>query len=388
MALAFLHGVGGGGKHLDDLKALIDRSITELEIPEGVEKIGAYAFDNCKALSSAIIPESVTYIDSYAFHDCSSLKSIDIPDSVSIMKQSVFHGCVNLESVKLPSELTALDANLFYQCAKITSITIPSKVKYVFGGALRCNNCLTFDFSACEQIPTLSNVNAFEGIHADAKIIVPASLYEEWIEATNWAAFKDYIVPTEPVPSKGFAYTHDYDNDCYILTGIGECTDTDLVIPATYDDGINGNKQVYLANEAFRENTNITSVNILEGVGGSDWCYAFAQCPLLERVEGLHYISSMFALTGCPSLSYVKFDKRVGEEGVGAYGFPDSRTDCVFDFSLVETIPTLGYDPYESYQTFENLGADGKIIVPAALYDAWIVDTNWAMHADHIVKAE
>lgn len=365
MALAFLHGVGGGGKHLDDLKALIDRSITEFEIPEGVTEIGQYSIMMCNSLTNLVIPETVTKINDYGITTLNALEYLNIPDSVTEIGNNVLYGCGKMKEIRFGKKLEKIGTGCFRTLKAIIS----------------------FDFTDCEQVPQLGT-GCFALNNADAKIIVPASLYEEWIEATNWAAFKDCIVPTEPVPSKGFAYTHDYDNDCYILTGIGECTDADLVIPATYDDGINGNKQVYLANEAFRENTNITSVNILEGVGGSDWCYAFAQCPLLERVEGLHYIYPMFALTTCPSLSYVKFDKRVGEEGVGAYGFYGSRTDCVFDFSLVETIPTLGYDPYEDYQTFENLGADGKIIVPAALYDAWIVDTNWAMHADHIVKAE
>ena len=110
-------------------------------------------------------------------------------------------------------------------------------------------------------------------------------------------------------------------------------------------------------------------------------------CPSLEIVEGLHAITQSFALAGCPSLKYVKFAKEVGEKGVGGYGFHGSRPDCVFDFSLVEKIPYLTYQPWEDYQTFDNLDG-GKIIVPAQLYDEWIVDTNWSMHADHIVAAK
>ena len=58
-------------------------------------------------------------------------------------------------------------------------------------------NCLGvayYDFSAYTTVPALANASAFSGIADDCEIRVPAVLYDEWITATNWATYADYIV--------------------------------------------------------------------------------------------------------------------------------------------------------------------------------------------------
>lgn len=47
-------------------------------IPDGVTKIGRWAFDGCTSLQSIVIPDSVTTIAHNAFCDCLSLQSIAI----------------------------------------------------------------------------------------------------------------------------------------------------------------------------------------------------------------------------------------------------------------------------------------------------------------------
>ena len=47
-------------------------------IPDGVTKIGRWAFDSCTSLQSIVIPDSVTTIAHNAFCDCISLQSIII----------------------------------------------------------------------------------------------------------------------------------------------------------------------------------------------------------------------------------------------------------------------------------------------------------------------
>ena len=53
--------------------------LTDIVIPEGVTRIGAYTFKGYKALTSIIIPSTVTSIDEGAFSGCSSLGSIALP---------------------------------------------------------------------------------------------------------------------------------------------------------------------------------------------------------------------------------------------------------------------------------------------------------------------
>jgi hypothetical protein len=51
---------------------------------------------------------------------------------------------------------------------------------------------LTVDFSQNTQVPTLSSTNAFD---STAVILVPESLYDEWISATNWSSLSSQIKP-------------------------------------------------------------------------------------------------------------------------------------------------------------------------------------------------
>lgn len=56
----------------------------DIEIPEGVEKIGKNAFQGCASLTSVKIPKSCGSIGEYAFEGCQNLKSVDFPDNINI----------------------------------------------------------------------------------------------------------------------------------------------------------------------------------------------------------------------------------------------------------------------------------------------------------------
>ncbi len=63
------------------------RSLTSVNLPNGVTTIGSSAFLNCSSLTSVNLPNSVTTIREYAFSKCSSLTSLIIPNSVTMISQ-------------------------------------------------------------------------------------------------------------------------------------------------------------------------------------------------------------------------------------------------------------------------------------------------------------
>lgn len=69
-----------------------------LEIPEGVTKIGMYAFKNCTELTSVTIPETVTDIGSNAFSGCKNLLAITIPGGVSKLEYRL-SDCTQLKHI-------------------------------------------------------------------------------------------------------------------------------------------------------------------------------------------------------------------------------------------------------------------------------------------------
>ena len=123
-------------------------------------------------MSSIVIPDGVTSIGSSAFYYCSSLSSIVIPDSVTSIGSSAFYNCSSLSSIVIPNGVTSIES-------------------YTFNG---CYGVRFYDFSNHAFVPTLSAANAFNSTPADCEIRVPAALYDEWIAATNWSTYADYIV--------------------------------------------------------------------------------------------------------------------------------------------------------------------------------------------------
>ena len=172
-------------------------SSVKVIMPDGVTKIGNYAFNFCSSLTSIVIPNSVTSIGSsafpytgltsitipssvtsigsVAFAACSKLTSINvnsgnskyisidgilfdknkttlirypeaktgttytIPNSVTSIRSFAFNGCSKLTSITIPNSVTSIGSSAFYGCSALTSITIPNSVTSI--GDLAFNNC-------------------------------------------------------------------------------------------------------------------------------------------------------------------------------------------------------------------------------------------------------
>lgn len=99
--------------------------------------------------------------------------------------------------------------------------------------------------------------------------------------------------------SEGLELTLEADYGYYVVMGIGECTDTDLVIPTEY----NGLPVGSIATNAFSDNTDITSV-VIRGEGVFAEAYSFDGCTSLKSVKLLGSVTvGPMAFDGCSSLS-------------------------------------------------------------------------------------
>lgn len=151
---------------------------------------------------SIVIPDYITVVGKNAFYG-RTLKSVTIPSSVTALSDGAFDQCTMLTSVDFTTGCEQLGRNAFRNCA-FTYIFIPESVNYIGNNAFaNCANCITYDFSNHTSIPSLSNINAFNGINSEARIIVPQSLYDDWKVATNWANYSSRIYPYIPPIFRG-----------------------------------------------------------------------------------------------------------------------------------------------------------------------------------------
>ena len=129
-------------------------------------------------------------------------------------------------------------------------------------------------------------------------------------------------------PSEGLKYTSNGDGTCYV-SGIGTCTDTDIVIPSVSPDGETvvgigdyafedcssltsvtiGNSVTSIGERAFYDCTNLTNVTIPDSVTSIGEC-AFLYCTSLNSVTIPCGVTSIGedVFYGCSSLTSIDVD--------------------------------------------------------------------------------
>lgn len=171
--------------------AFAETGITQLNLPQSITDVEAYAFYSCMDLETAVLPNNLKEIDMATFGFCKELtditlptsleeigsdaflwcafSNIQIPDSVSYIGMGAFTACTNLQAVTLPANLESISMSLFMNCLSLVEIRVPEKVREIASDAFR---------------DTSSNL----------KIYAPAGSYT----ATDWAAENtDYTVIVE-----------------------------------------------------------------------------------------------------------------------------------------------------------------------------------------------
>lgn len=200
---------------------------------------------------------------------------------------------------------------------------------------------------------------------------------------------KEVLVAQEVIPALGHNYVEGVCGNCNgdyytqaltfytyssyaIVTGLGETTETDIIIPATY-------KGVPVTNigwGAFENNTSITSVSLPTSVSYID-TDAFMGCSNLKTInlpEGLEYIGTRafqnsgltgtleipssvttienMAFSGCNNITYVTINEGLSELKSSSFGnmknlkivsIPVSITKMTYPFGSTENLSTVYY---------------------------------------------
>ena len=197
--------------------------VTDLVIPDGVTRIGSWAFQGWDALKSITVPASVTSFGYCAFHDCTGLQAAYITDLAawyaidhegdgsfwSIDTFSVPHLYLNgqeVKEIKIPEGTTSIGASAFahrndlagelkipagvvsigqyafYGCENLTSVVIPDSVKQIgtmaFAGCTKLAD-ITLPDTVIEIGSGICNYTAYanEASHWDSNVDHQGGLY-------------------------------------------------------------------------------------------------------------------------------------------------------------------------------------------------------------------
>ena len=138
-----------------------------------------YMLKGCTSLVQAPEMPATTLADScyqYMFADCTSLtQAPELPATKIVWGCYIgmFQNCTSLKRIKMnASSGSSFGTNMFNGCTSLELV----------------------DMTGSTGVPQLSNVNNFANTNDTYKIVVPDSLYDTWIAATNWASIASHIM--------------------------------------------------------------------------------------------------------------------------------------------------------------------------------------------------
>ena len=108
-----------------------DNGIT-VTVGKDVSYIPMYFMNKNVSLHTLIFEEggSCASLENYAFYECENLTQVILPDSVEKIMHNVFNSCSALSYVFIPDSVTFIGNGAFYNCNRLTSVEIHSQTQY------------------------------------------------------------------------------------------------------------------------------------------------------------------------------------------------------------------------------------------------------------------
>ena len=235
------------------------KTLTSIDLPEGLKRIGNRAFEFCTGLTSMVIPDSVTDLGSVVFSNSGvtsvsiggivETKSMNSPlgggnnlsvtvrEGVRTIGESVFSGCSFITSISLPESLTSIGRSAFYNCRGLSAVTIPAAVTEIGEHAFReCKNLTSMEipagitriapytFQLCSGLTAVSLPDglteigdyAFGNCTGLTAFTIPTSVTTIGNRAFEYCTRLDEVHCKPATPPGGGTYMFYYASDCPI----------------------------------------------------------------------------------------------------------------------------------------------------------------------------
>lgn len=169
-----------GVEHIGNHAARECPNLSSLHLPNSVKTIGKSAFTECYELSSLVLSSGLKEIPEAGFANC-GLVNLNVPEGVERLGKDSFGKNKKLKKVSLPKTLKKIDRGVFYECSSLVEITIPENVTelgdYVF---LRCSK--------------LTDVYNLAPVPQDCNEIFDSPKVKEHVPAASLEAFKKHPI--------------------------------------------------------------------------------------------------------------------------------------------------------------------------------------------------
>lgn len=328
----------------------------DIVIPYGVTEIPECLFQYAY-IHSVTIPDTVTSIGERAFYDCNYLERVNLPDSVTRIGESAFLGCDRLTRIEVPTSVTDMGYGIFDNCKALTDARIDANISDLPSGLFY--NCESL---AKVRLPdTLKTVEnrAFYNCSALSRVHIPDS-----VTAIGNSAFYGCAALTEVDGMGGLERLADFAfAKCGALADIalpdgltaigaeafGNCASLrSLSIPASVRS---------IDRSAFFRCTGLTEMVLPEGLADVGE-YIFSNCTGLERIAipADMKIIPKGMLSGCAALKEVWLPE--GMTQIKEYAFDGCASLEAVHFP--DTLIYIGEYAFRSCDSLESVVLPGN----------------------------
>ena len=148
--------------------------LTDIVIPNSINKIGNYQFYNIKSISNVVLHNNVTSIGAYAFGKCGSLYKINMSENISVIGNGAFYYCELLEEIKIPISVEYIYEYTFYCCKNLTDVSIQGNIKEI--GDYAFEYCYSLENIEIPNTVSLIGNSAFRGCDTLTEVTIPSSV--------------------------------------------------------------------------------------------------------------------------------------------------------------------------------------------------------------------
>ena len=309
------------------------KNVTQVELPDSLNKIGSFAFSHCYSLKNITIPEGVTEMEENVFYNCSSLAEISLPGT---LKKIPFLGGLYdditgenkglpIETIVLNDGIKVIGVDAFFNLNKLTNISLPDSITKIEDDAF--SNCVSLNKIELPSKLVLLGENVFA--NCNAEIIFPASL--KYIPRLGSNAVRKVIIPEGIETIGSFAFF--------------ECSNlTEIILPLT----------ITAIGEFALNKTGITEFSYPHNI--SNIPYGLLSYTNLSKFSVPETVTDIGneVFYSCSKLTKISIPKSVTSIGTDAFKYCKNLTIYGFKDSAAES--------YAKANNIKFVSADYKVI--------------------------
>ena len=112
-------------------KAFAGSSMAEITLPNGLQKIGDAAFQDCLRLEKVRLPRSCAELGKGVFQGCTALKEVRILNQMKVIREAAFADCSSLTEIQLPQSVVSIEGAAFKGCTALKQINLPESLTFI-----------------------------------------------------------------------------------------------------------------------------------------------------------------------------------------------------------------------------------------------------------------